>query len=63
MATRADQIMSPMADEPGWGTISIPVATSSIVKDRWQHYLQTVAKTTPDDFGETTWDDVVSETD
>jgi len=52
--------MSPMADEPGWGTISIPVATSSIVKDRWQNYLQTVAKTTPTDFGETTWDDVVN---
>ena len=55
-------VMSAMADEPGWGApISIPVATSSVVRQRWQHYLQAQGLT-PKDFGETTWQSVLPDT-
>ena len=59
LPTATQVAMSAMADEPGWhAPLDIPVATSTIVKARWQTYLQT-QHLTPTDFGKTNWDDVV----
>eukprot|EP00039_Didymoeca_costata_P030606 m.30479 g.30479 ORF g.30479 m.30479 type:complete len:944 (+) comp8204_c0_seq3:119-2950(+) len=59
LSKQGDMAVVAMADEPGWkAPLQIPVQTSSVIRKRWQTYLQR-QQLTPSDLGASTWDEVL----